>query len=314
MNHIKNLANKLKNKDKLKLLFITPNYQNLYMYYIVNTSWFDKNLYDCHVIYILNDDIDFAIELFKSKNFDCVINLCDGYIGNKHNIPNTNLIEKLESNKIPYTGSSSRVYILSKSDLSISKHSPKIITNIQENLNYPLFIKPDNLGCSELVDDESIVFNKTELETQLLKFNDVKYVIQEYIDDIETTVLIFRNKSNEIVCLDPIQIVLPNGTKYLTHKTKLEDFDNVTYNFDVKNKQDIKNVCIDIYNELSLNSYVRIDLRGLKVIDINSYPEIFGSIEEETLADSIIKTFYNFDDFLLDIIYDGVNRSSIKPQ
>ena len=66
--------------------------------------------------------------------------------------------------------------------------------------------------------------------------------------------------------------------------------------------------CITVYEELNLNSYVRIDIRSGLIIDVNSYPEIFSPVEEEDMNDVIIKKFYDFDEFLYDLLFDTVRR------
>jgi hypothetical protein len=308
-----NLNNKLKNNRKIKILFVTPNYGEIYSYSKIHIDYFDKNKFICDVIYITNDDINNVINMFFEKKYDCIFNLCDGYINNKNNIPETNFIRELEKNNIPYIGASEYAYKISKFDLSQLENSPKIynLSDIENNnLKYPLFIKPNNLGCSELIDENSIIYNREQLFLQLnkilIKTNDI--VIQEYIDGNEYTAIVFRNKSGKIICLDPIEIIFTKlKTKYLTNDIKINKFDDIIYNFNIEDKELIKNICVTTYEKLKLNSYVRIDLRDKYVIDINAYPEILGLPEEENPADSIIQKFYNFDQFLIDNLYEAVH-------
>ncbi|ATZ80940.1 putative D-alanine-D-alanine ligase [Bodo saltans virus] len=313
INLYEKLLKKINNGNKLKLLFVSPNYSGIYPYSVVDTSYFDKDKFACDSIYIRNDDINNIISKFLNENYDCVINLCDGYLENTDSIPNVNFIDELEKKNIPYTGSDKRVYCLSKLDISNCRHGVKSYHNRNIDYKYPLFIKPNNLGCSELIDSESIVYNEDELKRQIEKIRKKTsdYIIQEYINDCEYTVLIFTDKNNKLVCLDPIQIQFTNlNVNHLTNSIKLNEFDNVIYNFDIdeEDKEEIKQVCIDVYKELKLNSYVRIDLRGKKVIDCNPYPEIFGLPEEEDLNDTIIRKYYDFNIFLMDIICDSIYR------
>ena len=69
---------KITNHELLKLLFVTPNYGGTYKYFNVELDYFDKSKYECHIMYISDDDIDNVIQTFKLHNFDCVVNLCDG--------------------------------------------------------------------------------------------------------------------------------------------------------------------------------------------------------------------------------------------
>ena len=153
-----------------------------------------------------------------------------GYIDNNDKVPNINFIDVLERENIPYTGSSKRVYCLSKSDFVGCRNTPIIYDNITE-VKYPAFVKMNNSGCSENIDEGAIVYNYDELINQLTKFNN-NYIIQEYIDDNEYTVFIFANKNGEVVCLDPLEIKFDKlKTNFLTHDIKLNQFDDVIYRF-----------------------------------------------------------------------------------
>lgn len=309
------LSYKLNNMIKLKLLFVSPDYKETYPYSFVETCYFDKERFDCTVLLITSDDIDKVICM--AQDYDCIVNLCDGYLNNTNKIPNIDIIDALEKHNIPYTGSNKSTYCLSKSDLVGVIPTPKSIhyknynmnKELLNNLSFPLFVKPDNLGCSELIDENSVVNNIDELDNQLSKIigKTDNIIIQEYINGSEYTALVFRNKNGVVVCLEPIQILFTKTLPYLTYNTKINDFDNIVYNFDIdeENKNKIKKSCIEAYEKLNINSYVRIDLRENYIIDVNSYPEILGLIEEENIGDSIILKSYNFNDFLIDILYDA---------
>ena len=316
MNKYEKLLKKLNNNERIKLLFVSPDYTGIYPYSHVETNYFSKEKYECDVRLIKNENIEEIIRI--SEEYDCIVNLCDGYMDNKYDIPNTNFIRRLEENGIPYTGGNERSYLISKADLIGKVPTPQSIhyeeyernNDIIKEVRYPLFIKPNNLGCSELIDNNSVVNNKEELDNQLNKIiertRDI--IIQEYINGSEYTALVFRNKNGEIICLDPIEITFTNDIKYLTNDIKVNSFDTVGYNFEIDEDkvEKIKEVCKYTYDKLNLNSYVRLDLRELYVIDVNAYPEIFGLEEEEDIADTIIRKFYDFDNFLLDMLYDSV--------
>lgn len=318
------LRAKLQNNEIINLLFVSPNYGNTYPYSIVETNYFDKKRFKCDVKLITNDDIPAIINLFMMEDkYDCIVNLCDGYIDNKNNIPGVNFINELEKYQIPYTGSDARVFSLTKFDLGYCDDAPPSIhysfylknKSCIDNLKFPLFVKPNNLGCSEFIDNDSVINSKCELETKLnlmTKFT-TDIIIQEYIDGNEYTVLVFTDKRGEIICLNPIQIKFTNSNaKYLTNKIKLEEFDNIIYDFNVENAvmTKIKNICVNAYKKMDLNSYIRIDVRSDKIIDINPYPEIFGPEDEEDMNDVIIRKFYDFNDFLIDMLCDTVRRHS----
>jgi hypothetical protein len=141
-----------------------------------------------------------------SSPYDCIINLCDGYQYDS-NDPGLNILQRMENYAIPFTGSNSRVYTLTKADIRESGYSPNFITyaeydrilrrslletssndNICENsedmlsvehetalkaffqsknLLFPLFIKPNSLGGSLYIDNECLVHNHSSLYSKL---------------------------------------------------------------------------------------------------------------------------------------------------
>jgi len=321
VNRYENLLNKLKNNEKLKLLFVSPDYKGTYPYSDVEIAYFDKNKFDCHIKLITNKDIPEIIEL--SKNYDCIVNLCDGYLDNVNDTPSVNFIEELEKHNIPHTGSCSRVYRMSKADLKGKISTPNSIhlneylenANTLSLLKFPLFIKPNNLGCSEHIDDTSVVYDINQLNDKLkwIQQYTTDVLIQEYIDGGEYTAMILRDKNGKIICLGPIQIKFSKGAKYLTFDTKVNNFDDIIYEFNIDPvlTENIKKVCIEAYEKLEINSYVRMDLRDTYIIDINSYPELLGLVEEENIGDTIVKKYYSFDNFLTDILYDATKYKKV---
>lgn len=311
----KNIINKLDNNEKLKLLFVSPDYKGTYPYSDVETSYFNKDKFECHVKFITNKEIPEIIEL--SKQYDCIINLCDGYLDNINDTPAVNFIEALENAGVPYTGSCSRVYKMSKADLRGKISTPNSVlleeylnnNDIINDLQFPLFIKPNNLGCSEHIDDTSVVYNNEELDNKLkwIQQYTTDVLIQEYINGGEYTAMLLRDKNGQVICLGPIQLKFATGAKYLTYDTKVNNFDDIIYEFDIKEEisEKIKKVCIEAYEKLEINSYVRMDLRDNYIVDINSYPELLGLVEEENIGDTIVKKYYSFDNFLTDILYDA---------
>lgn len=297
----------------IKLLFVSADYGEMDKYFEIDVTYFDKTKFVCDVVYIKNDDIDKTVE--KAKDYDCVINLCDGYLGNNDDIPNINFIQVLEQNGIPYTGSNSRVYCLTKHDLAQIGTAPKSCKVYDGNIPFPLFVKANNLGCSEGIDEGSVVHNEEELQTQVAKIRNVTedIIIQEYIAGNEYTALVFRNRYGEIVCLGPMQLQFTNPkVKYLTNEVKKSDDYEYKYNFDVLDKDKMQKICIDTYDKLDLNAYVRMDMRNTFVIDVNPYPEILGNIEYEEMSDALLTKFYSHDEFLIDMLYDAAKKHTCK--
>ena len=318
---IQNYGKKIKTKIKidnnkpLNLLMLSPYYVN---YEYKNIDLHTK-IHKYEYKLITNNDIDEIINDFHNTNYDCIINLCDGYNGDPIE-PGLNILKKLESNLIPFSGSSSEIYDIAKADIQKSGYSPKFQTYFDYLLNglqleFPLFIKPNNLGGSLGIDDKSIVYNIDQLNNKL---NDIikitkDILIQQYIDGDEYTCLVFTNKNNDIICLEPIKIKFMSEIKYKTCQLKNVDYNLIQINDEVNNTVllKIKNIIVETYKKLSLNSYIRIDIRidqngRIYIIDINPYPGIFSLDGEECMSDFCIKNSYSYDDFIIDIIYSNL--------
>jgi len=151
-------------------------------------------------------------------------------------------LKKLESNLIPFSGSSSEIYDITKADIQKSGYSPKFQTYFDYllkglQLEFPLFIKPNNLGGSLGIYDKSIVYNIHQLNNKL---NDIikitkDILIQQYIDGDEYTCLVFRNKNNDIICLKPIKIKFMSEIKYKTCQLKNVDYNLIQIDDEVNN-------------------------------------------------------------------------------
>ena len=311
-----NLQKKIENNYKLNLLVISPRYITYECNPILDLHC-DPQKYKYDQQLITNNDIDDVIMNFTESNYDCIINLCDGYVEDQID-PGLNILKKLEDNLIPFTGSSSKIYTISKSDIQKSGYSPKFITYddyktmMVHKLSYPLIIKPNNLGGSELIDDKSVVYDKNELDIKLLDVvqhtSDV--LIQEYIEGDEYTCLIFKNRFKQIICL-PIHIKFNGESKYKTKVVKMDEYETAYNNSIITDNllvEQIKQVMVNTYEILELDSYIRCDIRidnktkQIYVIDVNPYPGVFSPYEEKNTCDHIILMLYNNDDFLKDII------------
>jgi D-alanine-D-alanine ligase-like ATP-grasp enzyme len=205
---------------------------------------------------------------------------------------------------------------LSKYDLSLVKNTPKSCKVYDGSIPFPLFVKANNLGCSEGIDEGSVVHNDNELNTQLEKLYKITkdVIIQEFIEGNEYTALVFRNKHGEVICLGPVhlQFINPKVT-FFTNEVKRSDDFEFEYNYNIMDQESLKQICIDVYNDLKLNSYIRMDLRNSLVVDVNPYPEILGNIEYEEMSDALLTKFYSHDDFMIDILYDATRKRALSP-
>ena len=63
MNKYEKLLKKLNNNERIKLLFVSPDYTGIYPYSHVETNYFNKEKYECDVRLIKNENIEEIIIL-----------------------------------------------------------------------------------------------------------------------------------------------------------------------------------------------------------------------------------------------------------
>ena len=256
---------------------------------------------------------------------DIIVNLCDG-CDEKDNLPGLCVVKKLEEQKRVFTGCSSRNYVWKKGDIkkyNIGTPMFIIVNRLNSDipdigLKYPLIIKPNgNEGGSTCIFKDSVVHNLIELKSILDKRFDTfkqydEYVIEEYIDGREVTVLAFQNIDNndDPIVLEPIECVFTGQDKFKHYEFKWLDNDVSTMFYqqvdDPLLQKKIMEFSRDAFKELKLDGYVRFDIRmdkdqNLYLIDVNPYCGIFYSPQNYGCADTILKysKLMNHYDFLM---------------
>jgi len=260
---------------------------------------------------------------------DIIINLCDG-CDEEDNIPGLCVLRMLEEQKRTFTGCSSGNYIWKKGDIKkYNVSTPKYAIVGKQNygevlsdikLNYPLIIKPNsNDGGSSGILKDSVVNNLRELEITLIKRFDTfkeynEYLLEEYIDGREVTVLAVQNINNsEPIVFEPLECIFNGQDKFKHYELKwLDNTVSSVYYQQIDDEQLNKKIMEfgkKIFEELKLDGYVRFDIRidkdqNLYVIDVNPYCSIFYSPQNYGCADSILKysKIMNHTDFLMHII------------
>jgi len=149
----------------------------------------------------------------QHKGYDVFVNLCEGYL--EWEVPSIDVIYSLELLNLPFTGPTSLLYDPPKELMKYVAYCAGVSTpgyvlvrdivdlnNINESLNFPLFVKPSKAGDSLGIDEYSKVNNLKELETKvesLLKEYD-ELLIEEYIAGLAIVLLfsivVFRQRNN----------------------------------------------------------------------------------------------------------------------
>lgn len=158
-----------------------------------------------HVCEFLEGDRTLYDEIRKFKP-DICFNICEGHFGDAREAQVPALLEML---RIPYTGSKVLTLaltldkpmtkrVLSYHDLPTPAFQSfeRVDEPLDENLSFPLFVKPSSEGTGMGVSSQSIVRNEDELREQVaftLKRYQEPALVEHYIEGREVTVGVIGN-------------------------------------------------------------------------------------------------------------------------
>lgn len=228
------------------------------------------------------------------KTIDVAVNALHGSYGEDGTVQKI-----LEHFDIPYTGSKSLSSALGMNKL-MSKdifnrfglktplhivaedYDEETIKRINENLIFPIIIKPFNMGSSFGV---SFVSVPGQIKDALKKSLEVspKLIIEEYIDGKEVTCGVIEGfRGEEIYKLLPVEVVQQKNKKFHDYDSKYVDLDSkykVPGSFTEDEKRQIQEMASAAHRILGLRHYSRSDFilhpkRGLFWLEVNTLPEL----------------------------------------
>lgn len=223
------------------------------------------------------DDLEKLVQLWPDLVF----------VGSKYVIGPTGrkvwVSQYLEAHQIPHTGSpitaikfeqdkplaKQRVLdagLMTAGYLIVVKGEP--VLNNTLTLNFPLFVKPTNLGGGKGVDSASIVHNMTELNTKTAALFDeygVDALVEEYLPGREFSVAVLRKPYRGGMYAMPIEMkpgADVNGNYMLSHALKAGKIETpVTPVFNQTLKSQLCELALNVFAALGGRDYGRIDIR-----------------------------------------------------
>lgn len=270
----------------------------------------------------------------KKKNYDIFVNLCEGYL--EWEVPSIDVINSFDLLDLPYTGPSAKLYDPSKELMKYVAycegvktpayfiiHKPVDIDKAEENLSYPMFIKPAKAGDSLGIDENSVLYNKEDLLKKVVEiYNDYgPLLVEEYIDGREFTVLVAANKDGKSCSVfKPVEYVFPEGKSFKTYSLKTSEL-HPDCNFpctDPALDKKLRAAAEKIFQGFNGVGYARLDFRvndegEIFFLEINFTCSVFYTAGYEGSADFILR----FDEigqrgFLDHIIAEGIARHNRK--
>lgn len=177
-------------------------------------------------------------QLAQSKKYDLFINLCDG--ANEEDKAGPEVVQALEAFNVPFTGSSSVFYSMTKETMKYVAYSSDISTpphvfayseeDIQlaiKSLLFPMIVKHYNGFNSLGMTAKALVRNEAELLEQA-KITIGEYggaLIEEFIEGREFTVLVCENPDNqyEPLVYTPVECIFTAGDTFKHFDLKWKD-------------------------------------------------------------------------------------------
>jgi hypothetical protein len=270
----------------------------------------------------------------KKKNYDCFVNLCEGYL--EWEVPSIDVIHSFDLLDLPHTGPSAKLYDPTKELMKYVAFCEGVNTPgyvlvekltdadiVEKQLQYPLFVKPAKAGDSLGVDDRSLVYNKEELKSKIAEILDEygPLLVEEYIAGREFTVLVAANEDERsCTVFKPVEYKFPEGRSFKTYALKTSEL-HPDCNFPCEDPaldKELRAAAERIFKGFNGVGYARLDFRvnnsgAVYFLEINFTCSVFYTNGYEGSADFILK----FDGigqagFLEHIINEGIARHRRK--
>ena len=189
----------------------------------------------------------------------------------------------------------------------INRDSNLEIENIEENLNYPLFVKANNSGSSYGI---SKVYNREELIYAIDKSfgYDNEVLIEEFLDGKEVSVGVMYFQ-NEIKVFGISEIVSKND--FFDYEAKYEGNHEVISPARLNNQQklNVEKASKNLYKKLKMTGFSRSDFIFIGdepyLLEINSIP---GMTEESIFPKQVKMNGISLENLFTYIINDTLTR------
>ena len=238
------------------------------------------------------------------EGYDIFVNLCEGYLD--WDVPSIDVIWSLDRLRLPYTGSSARLYDPSKELMKYVAHTrgvqyPEFEVTAEKalaRLAFPLFVKPAHAGDSLGIDAGSLCQTAEELRAKVsaLEREYGSVMIEEFIAGREFTVLVAENPANrfEPLAFPPIEFLFPAGESFKTYELKVQTH-HPESNVPIEDRplaDRLKDAARTIFVGFEGEGYARLDFRvdpaGIWFLDINFACSVFCPPGYEGSADYIL--------------------------
>lgn len=277
----------------------------------------------------------------RTSDVDMVFNVCERI--NESSLLEPHAASILDTLQIPYTGSNPFTLALCIDKIRVKKllayhdiptpnwdYAYSMEDEIDDELKFPLIVKPGNTDNSIGITNDSVVTNKRQLRKQLEKIV-LKLgrpaLIEEFIEGDEYDVSIIGSDENDLQVLPLSRSIFDKMPKGYWHiypfKAKWEEdpiYQKIMIQRPPKNISKrltslISEIALDTYNILDCHDYGRVEIRVDKngnpyVLELNPNPSINVSDCVTACAEMV---GMDYGDFMEEIIRMAIRRYKNKP-
>lgn len=282
-----------------------------------------------------------AYNKFREIKPDIVFNIAEGAYGVSREAQIPAMLDMLQ---IPYTGSDALTLaicldkartkeILSYYKVPTAKFfvADRVEDAENQNLEYPLIVKPISEGSGKGIYASSFVHSKDELKKEIKRITseyNQSALVEEFLSGREFTVALLGNNGDARV-LPAIEIRFdkyPAGVEPLYSyeakwilDTKESDFNvfDCPANLDTELEKKVTKICLDTYRVLKCRDWSRIDLRLDKygepsIIEINPLPGIMPDPSENSSFPKAARAAgINYNDMINTVLASAVKRYNL---
>jgi len=288
-------------------------------------------------VFNVDSNIERLIAFLKEENPDVIFNLCES-LGN-NSIHEMHVAGIYELMGIPYTGSDAFTLGLALNkarvkDILLANNLPtpryqlikspiKMVLN--EDLRYPLMVKPSSEDSSVGISADSVVDNATDLRKRvryIIEEFDQAALVEEFIDGRELNVAILGNRKEIVFPISEIDMsMLPKPyRRIITYNAKWlkgsEEYECTNGVCPAKLSQEteavLRDYALKAYRLIGCRDYARIDFRLSSdnqpyILEVNPNPDIS---DDAGFARSSKAYGYKFDELIAKIVESAIERVS----
>ncbi|MBW2995337.1 ATP-grasp domain-containing protein [Candidatus Woesearchaeota archaeon] len=280
-----------------------------------------------------------TFEKLRKAKIDMAFNVCERFNGSSFFEPH--VASMLELLQIPYTGSGpltlamcmnkARVKeILTHHEIPTPKFQVFYSKNkkMDDDLRFPLIVKPTCMDNSIGITNKSIVYNEKEMRARVayvIRMYNQPALVEEYIEGRELAVGVLGNNGSAKV-LPIFEHEFPNDMpdKILNYDTKWDD-EGDSYNniYEVCPapmpkylEAKIRKIALDVYKILDVKDYGRVDIRlsndGIPyVLEMNPNPGISADCQIPIASEEVGLKYH---EMIHGILKHAMERHGINPE